>query len=180
MLSREGERAAKAAGRSISGRETCRNRSGWSCAGARAPSRLNTSYGTDATRDAASGTGRKARKGRMTAIAPHVTRAASLTWDIGAFLKPRVLSPGFPHGCSQSSNTILELLDQFFLVATFVGAKHNFARRQVLAVCDVKEVTDIRKQNLLPLLNRKVLADHDHPVVLPAIPRLVDKLCTVF
>src|SRR5678815_4377026 len=58
------------AGKSISGRDTCRKLNGFPSARARASSVLTTSYGTLATCWACSGCGRKARKGRITATDP--------------------------------------------------------------------------------------------------------------
>ena len=55
-------------GRSISARETWRKLNGSGFASARASMVVTTSYGTAATRDAETGTGRSARNGRRTAI----------------------------------------------------------------------------------------------------------------
>ena len=80
----------------------------------------------------------------------------------------------------QSIETILELLNEVFLIAPFIAEPNDFGRTQVRSVGDVEKIPNIVPQPHLPLLHRKALSHHDDSIGAFTLGRLIAQLCNIF
>ena len=58
----------------------------------------------------------------------------------------------------QGPDAVLELVDQFLLIAAFVSAEHNLFGRRRCIVGYVEEVPNIIEQHIFAAFDRKILA----------------------
>ncbi len=84
------------------------------------------------------------------------------------------------HGHPQSIETILELLNEVFLVAPFIAEPHHVGCTQVGSVRNIEEVSDIVPQPRLPLFHRKALSQDNEAIGAFALDRLVGQLRDLF
>ena len=70
----------------------------------------------------------------------------------------------------------LELGDQVLLIAPIIGGEDDLLGRDLPVVGDVEEVAVLLEQPHLPPVDPQPLAEHDHPIALPAGDRPIVEL----
>ena len=83
-------------------------------------------------------------------------------------------------GHAQGIDAVLELFDDVFLVASFVGSKDDLGGRQVVARGDVEEIADFVEEGLLTFGLTDVFSQRHNAVGAFALAGLVVKLSHVF
>src|SRR5271157_3739592 len=84
------------------------------------------------------------------------------------------------HRHPQSLETILELLNEVFLVAPLIAEPHHFGRTQVRSVGNVEKVPNIVPQPHLAFFHRKALSQHNDPIGAFAFGRLIAEFGNMF